>query len=106
MATPPPQQQGALAEEEHEAGAVLVEGAALLLHRAHALHDVDQLHLLVRRQLRQRHPLQLLAYPRRHLLREHVLVVVDVAAAVVRRVVVERLGGPVRSPRRGLPGKV
>ena len=44
--------QRVLPEEEHEPGAVLVQRAALLLDQPDALDDVDQLDLLVARQLR------------------------------------------------------
>jgi hypothetical protein len=79
--------QRMLAEEEHEAGAVLVERAPLLLDQAHALDNIDQLDLLVARQLRDvdaREPLVNLA---RDLLGKRALVF------VVERAVLEVLSG-------------
>ena len=52
--------QRVLPEEEHEAGAVLVQRAALLLDQPDALDDVDQLDLFVARQLRDADARQLL----------------------------------------------
>lgn len=80
-------QQGVLAEEQHEPGPVLVHGAALPLDDARALHNVDELDLLVRRELRERYALQLLADGRRYGLREHVVVLLVFICIVV--VVVE-----------------
>ncbi len=65
-----------LPKEEHEARAVLVHGPALCFHQAEALDHVDELDLLVARQLRQSDPGQLLADPPGHVLVERLAVVV------------------------------
>jgi len=53
--------QGVLPEEEHEASRVFVHGAPLGLYQPDTLDDVDELDLLVPRQLWQRYLGQLLA---------------------------------------------